>query len=100
VVADAEAYGLTAMQIEGVAIGQHGQLWASSLARTLWRGALPTTTHQRATEMVALWWGPLIQVEPGDIVTLLPTSFGQVVEAVTKPYMAPAQTQFLPTRVW
>ena len=103
-VAEPEAEELTAMQSEVGVIGLSRQLWIASLARSLWlmdaKGPLPTTTHQRASEILPLWWGPVIQVDLGDIVTLLPTPLGPMIEAVSKPIVAPTPTGFGPTRVW
>lgn len=68
------------------------QVWSASLARSLWSGPLPTTVHNGASEMVPLWWGPVLQVDPGDVVTLLPTPLGSVVEMVRKPVRTGALT--------
>jgi hypothetical protein len=42
--------------------------------------------------MIPLWWGPLLQVDPGDTLTLLPTPLGHVVEWVKKPVLTSGMT--------
>ncbi len=61
----------------------HGsEKWQASLARTLWRGPLPTTKHDRFSEYLPLWWGPVVHVHPGDEIVLLPTPIGDVIDEV------------------
>ena len=64
--------------------GAGGQMLTASVARSLWSGPLPVMRHERASEVVHLWWGPVLQVDPGDEVTLLPTPIGSVVDGVRK----------------
>ncbi len=66
--------------------GRDIQMRIASAARSLWKGPLPVTTHQGASEMVPLWWTDRkVQANPGDIVTLVPTPIGTFVEGVSKP---------------
>jgi hypothetical protein len=64
--------------------GPGGQMWIASVARSLWRGPLPTIVHQRGSENIPLWWGPVVQVDPGDEIVMLPTPSGYAVEDVIK----------------
>ena len=73
-------------------MGPTVEFWAASLARSLWSGPLPTAVHTGASEMIPLWWGPLLQVDPGDTLTLLPTPLGHVVEWVKKPVLTSGMT--------
>ena len=58
------------------------QRWQASLARSKWKGPLPTTVHARESEYILLWWGPRIMTHPGDELVLLPTPAGLLVDEV------------------
>ncbi len=56
--------------------------WYASLTRSTWQGPLPTAKHYGPSEYVPLWWGPVVLVQPGDEVVLLPTPIGIVLDEV------------------
>ncbi len=54
----------------------------AAFTRSQWQGPLPTTKHDRPAEYVPLWWGPVVVVNPGDEIVLLPTLMGDLVDEV------------------
>ncbi len=56
--------------------------WSAVLARSMWQGPLPTIKHASPSEYVPLWWGPVVYVNPGDELVLLPTLDGVLVDEV------------------
>lgn len=55
-----------------------------SIARSLYRGELDVLEHAGGPALTALWWGPLVEVRPGDRLRTFPTPLGVMVESVER----------------
>lgn len=65
--------------------GRGARMWVASLTRTIGKEPLRQMRHEFDEGRVLLWWGPVVEVKPGDRIYYFNSPSGIEVEWVETP---------------